>query len=45
MLVADLSEEQRTAVREILAGMLRERSDGNGTAILNVDVNIGVASK
>jgi ubiquinone/menaquinone biosynthesis C-methylase UbiE len=45
MLVADLTEEQRTAVREVLSGMLRERAEPNGTAVLNVDVNIARATK
>jgi hypothetical protein len=45
MLVADLTDEQRTAVREVLAGMLREHANGNGAAVLNVDVNIGVGIK
>ncbi|MEX2457945.1 MAG: methyltransferase domain-containing protein [Actinomycetota bacterium] len=44
VLVADLTEEQRTGVRELLAGMLRERSGGNG-GVLNVDVNIGIGTK
>lgn len=45
MLVAELTEEQRTAVREVLAGMLRERAERNGPAVLNIDVNIGRATK
>jgi ubiquinone/menaquinone biosynthesis C-methylase UbiE len=45
MLVADLTEEQRTEVREMLAGMLRERSTGNAGAVLTMDVNIGIATK
>jgi ubiquinone/menaquinone biosynthesis C-methylase UbiE len=45
MLVADLTEEQRTAVREVLAGMLRERAERNGTAVLTIDVNIGRATR
>lgn len=44
VLVADLTEEQRTAVREVLAGMLRERSGGNG-GVLDLDVNIGIGTK
>ncbi len=45
MLVADLTEDQRTEVREVLAGMLRERSSGNAGAVLTMDVNIGIATK
>ena len=44
VLVAGLTEEERTEVREVLAGMLRERSSGNG-GVLNVDINIGIARK
>ena len=29
MLVADLTEEQRATIRQVLDGMLRERSGGN----------------
>ncbi|HEV8683220.1 MAG TPA: methyltransferase domain-containing protein [Actinomycetota bacterium] len=45
ILVANLSEEQRTEVREVLAGMLRERSGPNGKAVLNLDINIGAGTK
>jgi ubiquinone/menaquinone biosynthesis C-methylase UbiE len=45
VLVADLTEDEQTEVREVLAGMLRERSSGNGGAVLTVDVNIGIATK
>jgi ubiquinone/menaquinone biosynthesis C-methylase UbiE len=45
MLVADLTEDQRTEVREVLAGMLRERSTGNAGAVLTMDLNIGIATK
>lgn len=45
MLVADLTEEERTEVREALAGMFRGRSNGNGGIALNIDVNIGIATK
>ncbi len=41
MLVADLTEEQRAAVRGVLTGMLRDHAGENGTAVLNVDVHIG----
>jgi ubiquinone/menaquinone biosynthesis C-methylase UbiE len=45
MLVADLTEDQRTEVRAVLAGMLRERPSGNAGAVLTMDVNIGIATK
>jgi SAM-dependent methyltransferase len=45
ILVANLTEDQRTEVREVLAGMLRERSGGNGKAVLNLDINIGLGTK
>jgi ubiquinone/menaquinone biosynthesis C-methylase UbiE len=45
MLIADLTEDQRTEVRAVLAGMLRERSSGNAGAVLTMDVNIGIATK
>jgi ubiquinone/menaquinone biosynthesis C-methylase UbiE len=44
VLVADLTEEQRTGVREVLARMLRARSGGNG-GVVDVDVNIGIGTK
>jgi SAM-dependent methyltransferase len=44
MLVANLTEEQQTGVREVLEGMLRERSNGDA-AILNIDINIGIGTK
>ena len=45
ILVANLTEEQRTEVRDVLAGMLRERSGSNGKAQLNLDINIGLGTK
>lgn len=45
MLVADLTEEQRAAVRQALDGMLRERSGGGPAAVLNTEVNIGIGTK
>lgn len=44
-LVADLTEEQRSAVHQVLDGMLRERSTGAGPAILTNLVNIGIGTK
>ncbi len=45
MLTADLSEEQRTRLRQVLDGMLRERAGTNGKAILTNSVNIGIGTK
>lgn len=45
VLVADLTEEQRTEVQEVLAGTFRERSNGNVGASLNIDINIGLGTK
>lgn len=44
-LVADLADEQRAEVQDVLAGMLRERSNGTGAAALSIDVNVAVAAK
>jgi len=45
MLVGDLTGEQRDAVRQVLDGMLRERSGGQGPAVLTAPLNIGVGTK
>jgi ubiquinone/menaquinone biosynthesis C-methylase UbiE len=45
MLVADLSENQRARLRQVLAGMLRERAGANGRAVLTNAVNIGIGTK
>ena len=45
MLVADLTDEQRDAIIQVLDGMVRERSDGHGTALLTAPLNIGVGTK
>lgn len=45
MLVADLTEEQRDEVRQVLGGMLRERSEGKGSAILTTELNVGIGTK
>ena len=45
LVVADLSENERSRVRQVLDGMLRERSDANGRAVLSNAVNIGVGVK
>jgi ubiquinone/menaquinone biosynthesis C-methylase UbiE len=43
-LVAKLTEEQRSAVRQALDGMLRQRF-GDGTAVMNMQVHIGIGTK
>jgi ubiquinone/menaquinone biosynthesis C-methylase UbiE len=45
MLVADLTEEEKADVRAVLDGMLRERSGGDGAAVLTNPVHIGVGTK
>jgi len=45
LLVADLSEEQRARLRQVLDGMLRERAEANGRAVLTNAVNIGIGTK
>lgn len=45
MLVDDLTEEQRESMRQILDGMLRERFNPSGTAVLRNGVNIGIGIK
>jgi ubiquinone/menaquinone biosynthesis C-methylase UbiE len=45
MLVADLSEDQRTRLRQVLDSMVRERAGADGRAVLANAVNIGVGMK
>jgi ubiquinone/menaquinone biosynthesis C-methylase UbiE len=45
MLLADLAEEQRGRLRQVLDGMLRERAGANGRAVLTNAVNIGIGTK
>ena len=45
MVVADLTEDQRTRLRQILDGMLRERAGADGRAVLSNAVNIGIGTK
>jgi len=45
ILVAGLTEQQREEVREVLAGMLRELSNGDRGAVLTIEVNIGLGTK
>ncbi len=45
MLVADLTDAQRTDVIQVLDGMVRERSESGGPAVLTAPLNIGVGTK
>ena len=45
MLVADLTEDQRARLRQVLDGILRERAGANGRAVLENAVNIGIGTK
>lgn len=44
-MVAGLSEQQKAEVQQVLDGMLRERSEGRRTAIVNCAVHIGIGTK
>ncbi|MPZ63452.1 MAG: methyltransferase domain-containing protein [Propionibacteriales bacterium] len=43
-MVADLTDEQQEAVKQVLDGMLRERSGGTRGATLHAEVNIGTGT-
>jgi ubiquinone/menaquinone biosynthesis C-methylase UbiE len=45
MLVADLSEDQRTGLRQGLDSMIRERAGADSRAVLANAVNIGIGTK
>jgi ubiquinone/menaquinone biosynthesis C-methylase UbiE len=45
IILEDLAEEQRDTLRQVLDGVLRERSGGNGVAVLTNGVNIGIGTK
>jgi hypothetical protein len=45
MIVGDLTDDQQATVRQLLDGMLRERTGGNGPAVLTAPLNIGVGTK
>lgn len=45
MLVGDLTDGQRADVIRVLDGMVRERSGGNGPAVLTAPLNIGLGTK
>ncbi|MFD4180677.1 class I SAM-dependent methyltransferase [Rhodococcus sp. NPDC058514] len=42
---AELSGDQRSVVRQVLDGMLRERSAGGSSAVLSIGINVGVGRK
>lgn len=44
-LVADLTAEQRSGVKQALDGMLRERSGGEPGAVLHGGLNVGIGTK
>jgi SAM-dependent methyltransferase len=44
-LVADLTDGQRADIIRVLDGMVRERSGGNGPAVLTAPLNIGVGTR
>ncbi|HEX2102902.1 MAG TPA: hypothetical protein VHF51_04585 [Solirubrobacteraceae bacterium] len=45
MIVGDLSGEQQATLREVLDGMLRERTGVNGRAVITNAVHIGIGTK
>ena len=45
LLTAHLTPQQSTDIRQVLDGMLRERSGGSGPAILTNPVHIGIGTK
>ena len=45
MLLADLAEQQRARLVQILDGVLRERAGADGRAVLANSVNIGIGTK
>jgi ubiquinone/menaquinone biosynthesis C-methylase UbiE len=45
IILGDLTDEQQATLRQVLDGMLRERSSGNGPAVLTAPLNIGVGTK
>jgi ubiquinone/menaquinone biosynthesis C-methylase UbiE len=44
LVIADLAEAQRARMREVLDGMLRERSGSNGRSVLENAINIGIGT-
>jgi ubiquinone/menaquinone biosynthesis C-methylase UbiE len=44
-ILGELTDQQQSTVRQVLDGMLLERSAGDGTAVLTAPLNIGVGTK
>ena len=44
-LVADLTEDEKARLRQVLDGMLRDRAKADGRAELTNAVNIGIGTK
>jgi hypothetical protein len=44
-ILGELTDQQQATVRQVLDGMLRERSAGDGTTVLTAPLNIGVGTK
>lgn len=44
MLIADLTDEQRTAVKDAIDRTLRDRSEGSGATVLTAPLNIGIGT-
>jgi hypothetical protein len=45
MVVGGLSHEQQATLRQVLDGMLRERTGANGRAVITNPVHIGIGIK
>jgi ubiquinone/menaquinone biosynthesis C-methylase UbiE len=45
MVVGDLTDQQRDTMRQVLGGMLRERAAGDGRAVLENVVHIGIGTR
>jgi ubiquinone/menaquinone biosynthesis C-methylase UbiE len=45
MVLGDLSDEQQATLRQVLDGMLRERTAANGLAVITNSVHIGIGTK
>ena len=45
MLIAELTDQQREDIVRVLDGMIRERSGGDGPAVLTAPLNVGVGMK
>ena len=45
MLIADLTQEQQDTMKQVLDGMLRERSGEHAAGVLTSPVNIGIGTK